>query len=354
MKKEPLFAVTDVDRRFYEDRLRAFLPERMIDVHTHVWLARFRAAQAAEPLRAVTWPGRVARDNSIEDLIETYRLMFPGKAVTPLIFGNVLSRADDVEGGNAYVSGCAAKHACPALLFALPHWSAAEFERRVTGGGFIGAKVYLTLSEAYLPEKEIRIYDFLPRHQLEVLDRHGWIVMLHVPRDGRIRDAVNLAQLREIDQLYPHARVIIAHAGRAYCPEDVGNAYEVLARTEHLMFDISANTSRENFTALIRAVGPARILFGSDMPILRMRTQRVCESGNYINLVPRGMYGDLSGDRHMREVDGAEAEGLTFFMYEEIDAFRQAAEASGLTRDDVEDIFCNNAARLIRAAGAEG
>ena len=38
-------------------------------------------------LRAVTWPQRVALDNSIEDLQETYRLMFPDKSVLPLIFG---------------------------------------------------------------------------------------------------------------------------------------------------------------------------------------------------------------------------------------------------------------------------
>ena len=32
----PLFEVKDIDRKIYEEELRDFLPERMIDIHTHV------------------------------------------------------------------------------------------------------------------------------------------------------------------------------------------------------------------------------------------------------------------------------------------------------------------------------
>jgi len=91
-------------------------------------------------------------------------------------------------------------------------------------------------------------------------------------------------------------------------------------------------------------VGPKRIMFGSDMPILRLRTRRIEENGKYINIVPKGVYGDVSADSHMRE---SEDEEFTFFMYREIEAFRAAAEATGLSRADIEDVFCNNACRLF-------
>ncbi len=77
--------------------------------------------------------------------------------------------------------------------------------------------------------KEIRIFDFLPPHQLDVLNRNGWVVMLHIPRDGRLGDPVNLAQMVEIEKNWPRVRVIIAHVGRAYCDEDVGHAFEKLS-----------------------------------------------------------------------------------------------------------------------------
>lgn len=347
---QPVCDVKPVDRAFYAQRLRDWLPDRLIDIHTHVWLDRFKARQAAGPQRTVTWPARVALDNSIEDLLETYRLLLPGQRVVPQIFGS-LELGDDMEAANGYVAASARSFGLPALIFAAPQWSAAEFERRIDAGGFLGAKVYLTLADPGILARDICIFDFLPHHQLEVLDRRRWIVMLHIPRDDRLRDPLNLAQMLEIERRYPNAQVIIAHVGRAYCDEDVGDAFAVLAGARRMVFDISANTNASVFEALIRAVGPQRILFGSDMPILRMRMRRMCENGRYINLVPRGLYGDVSADSHMREVDGAEAEHLTFFLYEELAAFQQAAEAVGLSRRDLQDIFHDNAERMLRSAG---
>lgn len=340
-----LFDVNEVDRRFYQERLAGFLPDRIVDIHAHVWLKGFR--RAAPTGRAVTWPLRVASQNPASDLAETYRLMFPGKSVTSLVFSLLESHEDDFDAANAYISLVAHERDVPALIYASPQWSAERFEREIREGGFIGAKVYLTLSPAEIPVDEIRIFDFLPHHQLEVLDRHGWIVMLHIPRSGRLRDPVNLADMLEIERRYPNAKVIIAHVGRAYCPQDVGDAFTVLAQTQHMRFDISANTNEAVFEQLIRTVGPRRILFGSDLPITRMRMRRICENGNYVNLVPKGLYGDVSDDKHMREVDGERARELSFFLYEEIDAFRRAAQATGLTPRDIEDVFHDNATRLF-------
>jgi hypothetical protein len=88
------------------------------------------------------------------------------------------------------------------------------------------------------------------------------------------------------------------------------------------------------------------------MPILRMRMRRICENGIYVNLVPPGLYGDVSGDPHMREVGAEEGEQLSFFLYEQLHAFRRAAEAVGLSRADVEDVFYNTAAKIIAATRA--
>jgi predicted TIM-barrel fold metal-dependent hydrolase len=343
---KPIVELNDVDRRVYEEKLRDFLPERMIDIHTHVWLERLKKNVKRD--RVVTWPSLVAKENPIEDHLACYRLLFPGKQVTPMIFSSLVN-ADSADGLNEYVSRCAKEHELPALLFAVPEWSAEEVEGKVVQGGFLGIKVYLNLSPPYLPRQEIRIFDFLPPHQLELLHEKRWIVMLHIPRDARLRDPVNLAQIQEIERKYPGVRVILAHVGRAYCNEDVGDAFEVLKETEHLVVDFSANTNAWVFEQLIRAIGPKRVLFGSDLPILRMRMRRICEEGIYINLVPKGLYGDVSGDPNMKEVAGREAEELTLFMYEELLAFRQAAERTGLSREDLEDVFYNNSAGLIEA-----
>ncbi len=69
--------VVALGRAFYETRLRDFLPDRLIDIHTHVWLESIRGDRMDRDDRTVTWPARVAPENPIEDLLETYRLMLP-------------------------------------------------------------------------------------------------------------------------------------------------------------------------------------------------------------------------------------------------------------------------------------
>ena len=79
-----LFTVTDYDKQVYEEQIKDFLPSKIIDIHTHIWLKKNVAKKELKPgevKRTVTWPSMVAADNSIEDLQETYRLMFPDKEV---------------------------------------------------------------------------------------------------------------------------------------------------------------------------------------------------------------------------------------------------------------------------------
>lgn len=342
-------ATTAFDQEIYSGRIAPFLPPRLIDIHTHVWQSR-TDAPSQNRARLVAWPGLVAKENPIEDLMETYRRLLPGKEVVPMIFGHSNNRAADFAGGNDYIAGIMRSRGFPGLLFARPDWSAEELVAQLRRAPFRGVKVYLSLADPALAVNEITIFDFLPHHQLAVLDDLGLIVMLHIPRDGRLRDPVNLAQMLEIERRYPNVRLIIAHVGRAYCKEDVGDSLAVLGReTKRMLFDFSANTNAVVFGELIRRIGPGRILFGSDLPIVRMRCRRICEQGKYINLVPRGLYGDVSIDSHMREVDGPDAGRITFFLYEEILAFRQAAEDCSLNGQDVADVFCGNAERLIQS-----
>jgi predicted TIM-barrel fold metal-dependent hydrolase len=339
-----LFEVTEQDVFFYHENIKDFLPKEIIDVHTHVWLNKFIERDGLKQSRSVSWPSLVAKDNSIEDLYETYRLLFPDKIVTPIIFSHPNTNLN-IDAGNKYIEECSNKYNLPALLLSNPSWNEEDFEKRLKN--FLGAKVYLNYAPSYIPADEIRIFDFAPPHHLAVLNRLNKVLMLHIPRSKRLKDPVNLAQMLEIEDKFPNIKLIIAHVGRAYCDEDMGNAFKVLKNTKNMMFDFSANTNSTVFEKTIETFGPKRILFGSDMPILRMRSRRITENGRYINLVPKGLYGDISKDKNMRDTTDP---NITFFMYEEINAFKKAAVKCSLKACEIEDIFKNNALKIIKEA----
>lgn len=342
---QSLFPKYKYDQDFYREHLDQYLPQQMIDVHTHIWKQSFISKDQTIVKRGVAWPARVAAENPIEDLLWTYQALFPNKQVTPLIFG-FPNRQIVTEKQNDYVRQTKIAHGFPTLALIEPQWDARKLHNILTTGGFHGCKVYFNYAPDYLPENELRIYDFLPPHQLEVIDQLGLIVMLHIPRDKRLRDTVNIAQLLEIDRRYSHIKLIVAHVGRAYCEEDVGRSLAQLADSQ-LFFDFSANTNSEVFYQLIQAVGSDRILFGSDLPITRMRSRRICENGCYINVVPKGLYGDISQDSHMREADPGTEHEITFFLYEELAAMILAGQRAGLSQADFQDVFYHNAAALL-------
>lgn len=332
--------VTDYDRKVWEEELKDFLPDKIIDCHVHIYKEEMQKWEDEDRKGCVMWPHIVAPDLQIEDMWQSFSQMFPDKKVSAVIMGMPTCKLDEV---NEYALECSKKDNVPALY--CTNWDTTKEEiREAMARGFVGIKPYLNNSPSYIPANEVRIFDYLTHEHLEVMDELGGIVMLHIPRSLRLRDPINLAQMLEIEEKYPNAKVIIAHIGRAYAVEDFGDAFEVLKNTKNMMFDFTANTLTEAMVECIKMAGTKRLMFGSDMPITKMRMYRIVENGSYINVVPRGAYGDVSDDPHMRETDETD---ITTFMYEELRSFKRAAEILNLSREDVENIMYRNAAELF-------
>ena len=342
-----LLDVKPYDKAFYQENLKDFLPDTFIDCHTHIWLDEQNHFCEDTKKRSCAWPNMVAKDNSVEDLNETNRLLFPDKKVISVLYGQPFMTVD-LKMNNRYVSECADRFDYPALYITHPSQSPESVERNVLANPrFQGIKVYLEFAPSYIPSNEIRIFDFLPHEHLKVADKYGWVVQVHIARPKRLADPVNYVQLLEIEQKYPNVKLIVAHLGRAYADEDIGNALEYLKNSQNTIWDFTANTNAHIMERVLELYGTKRFIYGSDFPIFRMKSRRTVENGFYINEIPVNSLGDVSGDPHMREIAYPEAEKITFFIYEEILSCKNACQKLGLNKQDVEDIFYNNSARIF-------
>lgn len=330
-----------VDFPFYKQYLRDFLPDKIIDIHVH---------SSNNPPKEKTdcfpsfWPEWVTFGCGmpLPNLLDAYLKLFPGKEIFPVCFPNPTSDRENLMKQNRYLASQLKeyKHVFGFLLTS-PEWSKKELSEQMRIGRFSGIKPYLnTVTD--IPVEQITIFDFLPHHHLELAEEKRWIVMLHIPRKERLADEVNIAQIQEICQKYPSLNLIIAHVGRAYCTRYAKEGLPKLRGCDNLLYDISANCNQTVFEMLIEEVGPKRILFGSDLPIVAMRAKRKCEGDEYVNYIRHADWEDNRTRRCPEEEDS-----YTFFLYEEILAFRKAAESCELTKSDIENVFFNNAYRLL-------
>ena len=69
----------------------------------------------------------------------------------------------------------------------------------------------------------------------------------------------------------------------------------------------------------------------------------MCIRDSY-NVVPRGLYGDVLDDPHMRETDETD---VTLMIYEQLRALKRSAVELKLTDGDIEALMYRNAYQLL-------
>ncbi len=341
-----VWSYTGVDRAFWLEHLEPWLPQRVFDAHTHVVEPRFRIEAMTEEKRRQYWVNEVMEPIAAADAERCQKLVFPGREFSCLCFG-APDLGFDIEGQNASLQVECERRGWYCLAVVRPQWSAERVAQELDHPRVLGVKVYYALidndpitRDRYL---EASIFDFLPHHQLELLnDRHAWVT-LHVPKVERLGHPANIAEIREIRQRYPNVVLVIAHLGRCYTLPHARQALPQLADDEGLFFDLSAVMNPDVLCFALGTLGPKRLLYGTDNPVFYMRGRRQWSGTSYVNRTDYPFY----FNRH-REPPEVEV-GYTLYMYEALRAIKQACQWAGVERRQVEDIFHGNAHQLIRS-----
>ena len=339
-----VWTYTDVDRAVWEEHLAPWLPQRVFDAHTHVNDPRFRLETPTVEMRRQYWVNEVLEPISAADAQRCFETVFPGREFGCLCFG-FPSLDYDIEQSNADLNAECVRRGWHQLAVVRPQWTAERVARELDKPRVIGVKVYYALisHDPATRDKHLEagIFDFLPHHQLEVLDERGAWVTLHVPKADRLGHPESIAQIKEIRRRYPRVVLVIAHLGRCYTLPHAQEALPQLADDEGLFFDSSAVINPDVYRFALKTLGAKRILYGSDNPIFYMRGRRQFLERSYVNRTSYPFF--FNRQREHAEIEAK----YTLFMYEDLLALRRACEDLGLGRGDVEGIFWANAWRLL-------
>lgn len=329
--------------RVYEDELCHRLPPRIVDCHVHVGLDEHFGFISPERRKEI-WAIEVGITQTWEQARQTYRALFPSQHVRVLAFGNVYREADTrLENDYVREGFMDPSNLAAGLFISRPEWDAEEVEQALRSG-FVGLKPYPDLA----PQRsnEVSIYDFLPHAHLAVLEKHGGILMLHLPRAGRLADPNNLRELLEISERYPSVKVIVAHIGRSYGLPSAMKGLPHFVDVPNVYFDTAANLNAEVFQCALETIGPDRVVFGSDLPVTTMRGEREHHGDGYVNYTD-GLY-----SWNTNRKTPAEEANYTYFIYQEVRALLKAIDRSGLGWEAVQKVFYSNSTGLLQLAAA--
>jgi predicted TIM-barrel fold metal-dependent hydrolase len=334
---------TDADRQIYRDELGEFLPRRIFDAHVHLFDPSCLKPDAEFPPRNVY--RRFGCAFPLERYLEWAAECLPGQTLHLNSFGQP-SHHSDLDASAAYTGRSSDNRRFFGMALVSPKDSAEEVVRRVTRNRLVGYKPYLNFVD-WKPKEEVTIRDMLPDAQMEAADARGLAVTLHIPREGRLADPVNQAQMVELCRRYPNAKVIFAHIGRAYWLRNATGFLDGIAACPNAYVDTAMVNHEGVLEYAFRAFPRDRILFGTDAPIALLRGKSVEINNQYAYLMGEDYAIGTS------IYDAAHAVVFTTFYYEQLRGLKLAAERAGVTRAEAEDILFRNADRLFGSVAAK-
>lgn len=332
----PLDFEHDVDEPVYRDELGPWLPDEIFDFHSHIF-RREDAPYTSRPATDPTMPV-VCQAYPVENYLDSMARLFPGKRLGALLF-NTVDPTADLQAQNRYVSAATHAHGLHALMLSGIADDEGLLEAELRAGGFLGLKPYWSYV-THKPQADVTLEDMIPPAQRRLADRLGLIVMVHIPRLGRLADPVNVEGLVRLCRECPQASIIMAHFGRSYFPEALGGLEE-LVRCPNLLVDFSMVQDWEVCQVMIESFGPERILFGLDMPVAQEKGKLISANGQrhfFTKRVHPWSIHNSTGSYRIR---------CTFYAYEIVRAFKKAAERTGLRADEIAAVFAGNARAVV-------
>lgn len=339
-----LIDFTREDLKIYKEEFEEFLPEKIRDFHIHLWKNIFFNLQISENRkRQNPFLDQEISQFTYEDFIDISNILFPGKKYRGIFFGLPIKEMD-LKKNNNYIKEINIENNNFGLFVPKPGLS--EVPSDFFENGFIGFKPYPDLLDYSEPEDfskldiDVGIFDFISKTVLEFCQEYGLLLLIHIPRKGRLNDKRNVEEIKAIGTRYPKIKIVLAHAGRSYCYNDIKDSISYLKEIKNLYVDTAMINSFSVNKVLLEELGPDRVIYGSDLAVAALKGKNVDINNKHYFVTKDPKVWSISSSEMVLD-------NFTFFIYEIIRAIRIAATSLNLSSKEIENIFYLNTERLI-------
>ena len=343
----------NTDMTFYEKRIAHMLPDKVLDFHAHAWHSDQWLTGEREINREETGTSSSARlgafntarymatelEYTVEQLLSDGQRMFPDRKYQAVCFGQPTPAVDTCL-TNEYIARNSKKDGLiPLIVTGGGLIPAPELREKILRDGYFGYKVFLNwVGNDY---GNVLVEDMLTEQEMALADELKLVVLLHVPRSGRLADPEVQQGVRKLAQKYRGANIVLAHCGRCYHPNEMRRAIGSICDLENVYMDTSMVMEPLVLEIALRELGYRRLLYGTDLPVAAMRGKRVNVMDHWVDIVSKG-YPESDFRVQTDKID------TTFMTYEIAMAVGQAADSTGISSEQLRSVFYDNGASILR------
>ena len=328
------------DRAFFDAELAPLLPPAVLDFHTHIWDRRNWHAAPWEA--GAPGAGYMVTQNSypVDQLLADGAAAFPDREYRAVCFGDPTSAADR-DKDTAYVAAAGHKRGMYPLMVAGASLRVPRelLRERVERQAFVGFKVYIDWQGDDYGDR--RIEQMLSANEMDVADELALVVLLHVPRSGRLADPVVQHGVQWLAITWPRARIVLAHCGRCYIPWEMERAVHAIRDLPNVWLDTSMVMEEGVLAALFGGIDSSRVVYATDFPVAAMSGRRVRVMDHWVDIVQ----GDVPDSAYRVKAKGIR----TTMMAREIAlAVRDGARRAGIGDERLRAVFYENGMHVLR------
>ena len=325
--------LSTVDEKMVREACDEFVPDKVFDIHTHLFHSRnFAVGKRPEFLAADKGYG-------MADYRGALGRWLPGREVEGLFFGYP-SPGNDRASENDWVASqleqCPGQRLSRKLALVSPEDGEEAARLLIQERGFNGIKPY-RLYAPVADTNQARIEEFAPSWMWKICHDIEGVMVLHIMRSEGIANPDNLETIERLCKEYPHCRLVLAHIARSFNYRNAGSALRKLEPLDNVVVDTSAVTEVEAMRVALDSLGPQRVLFGSDYMVSELRG-KCFTMGNGFSWI----YTDNLPSPAVTAFESAALVGVESLL-----CLREAFEIGGFDAADARDVFRDNALRLL-------